>query len=288
MKIGIIGAGRVGCSFAIALTDRGIEVAGVYSKSPESVALINARLKKSFPNDMKWLVENSGVILLTVPDAYISGVAETIASQYDVSGKVFFHCSGALTSCILKPLEEAGAFTGSFHPVQTFADRENSWKSMFGIWFGYEGSDEASVYASKMADVFDGCIINIKPEAKPLYHAAACIISNYTVTLSRVAGMLLEAAGVEKNTGITAFMPLLKNTVGNIGKVGIENALTGPISRGDILTVSGHIEALDVLDKKVSELYKAVGIMTVRLALEKGSIDCDKAEALIKVLYGKI
>jgi len=74
---------------------------------------------------------------------------------------------------------------------------------------------------------FEGKLIKIKEQDKTLYHAAACIISNYTVTLSYVAYKILESIGFDRETADKAFLPLIKNTVHNIERLGSIDALTG-------------------------------------------------------------
>jgi len=286
MKIGIIGAGRVGSAFALALTGNGDEISGICSRSDQSVAFLSDKLGRAFINDVSSTINEADIVLLTVPDTDIAKVAAKIREDgsLGIEGKTFLHCSGALTSSELEPLNRAGGCTGSLHPIQTFASRDEGWKRMQGIFFGYEGSAEAREKALCLVKPLNGTLLDIRPEAKPLYHAAACILSNYTVTLSYVAGMLLDKAGIGKVLGIKAFMPLLVNTVENIAAGGSLNALTGPISRGDSITVAGHLMALDDKDKVLSEFYRVLGRITVQLAVDKGSIDGTKAGILLEVL----
>ena len=286
MKIGIIGAGRVGSAFALALTANGVEISGICSRSAQSVDYLSNKLGRAFINDVPCTVKEADVVLLTVPDTDISNMAAKIQedSNSDIKGKTFLHCSGALTSSELETLARAGGYTGSLHPIQTFASRDDGWKGMHGIFFGYEGSAEAREKALCLVKTLNCTLLDIRSDAKPLYHAAACILSNYTVALSYVTGMLLDEAGIGKDLGIKAFMPLLGNTVENIAAEGSLNALTGPIARGDSLTVAGHLKALDDRGDVISELYRVLGRITVQLAVDKGSIDKTKAGILLEVL----
>ena len=286
MKIGIIGAGRVGTAFALALSGSGAEISGAFGRTARGVDFISYKLGKTFHNNISQAIKEADIVLLTVPDSDIANIAVKIHEDCasDIFGKTFLHCSGALTSAELGPLGRAGGYTGSLHPIQTFASKEDGWKGMHGIFFGYEGSAEAREKALQLVRILNGTLLDIKSEAKPIYHAAACILSNYTVALSHVCGMLLDAAGIHKDIGIKAFMPLLKNTVDNIAAEGSLNALTGPIARGDCATVAGHLNALDGSDIGASELYRVLGRITVRLAVDKGSIDEVRAGLLLDVL----
>ncbi|NJD02215.1 MAG: DUF2520 domain-containing protein, partial [Ruminiclostridium sp.] len=257
MKIGIIGAGKVGTAFALALADNGAEISGICSRSEQSVDYLSGKLGRIFINDIARTINNADIVLLAVPDSVIAGVAVKIHeySASAVSRKTFLHCSGALTSSELEILARDGGCTGSLHPIQTFASKEEGWKGMYGIFFGYEGSAEAREKALRLVGILKGTLLDLKPEAKPLYHAAACILSNYTVALTHISGMLLDEAGIDKNMGIKAFMPLLRNTVENIAAKGSLNALTGPIARGDSVTVAAHLSALDGREDIFFELY---------------------------------
>lgn len=286
MRIGIAGAGRTGCSLALALAAAGAQVTGVFSRKPEALAGIFAGKGIGCTGDIRSLIEKSDLIFLTVPDSEIAPFSARIASlcRNAAGGKVFLHCSGALTSAALKELSGAGAVTGSLHPIQTFPDREKSWKAMYGIYFGFEGSDGAIPAARDTVKTLGGEMLVIRPEAKPLYHAAACILSNYTAALSHTAGELLERAGIQRDIGMKAFGPLLKNTADNITTAGSAKALTGPISRGDTGTIIGHLAAIGAEDRETADLYRVLGRLTVRLALIKGSIDEAQAAALLEAL----
>jgi predicted short-subunit dehydrogenase-like oxidoreductase (DUF2520 family) len=283
MRIGIIGAGRLGFALATALKKENYVISGIYSRSPKSVSMLNDKLGEYFENILLLTVKESDIIFLTVPDVQIKVVADEIAGNFkkpDLNGKCFVHCSGALTSDVLMSLVKSGSNTGSLHPIQTFADRENAWKGLYGIYFGYEGSTEAREYCEEIVKSFKGSMLDISSKDKVLYHAAACIISNYTVALSYAAGMVLEKTGIEGSTGVKALMPLLEKTVKNIGMHGSLQALTGPISRGDTDVIRKHLADIQKEIPQVEDLYGILSKMTARIAIEKGSISREKADEI--------
>ncbi len=299
MRAGIIGAGRVGCSLAIALLKKGVQITGVYSRDMVSTRTIlegheSHESHESYEShaytifeDIYQLVESCDTVFITVPDTSIYDVAQQIAQNCrrgDLEGKVFLHCSGALTSDELCSIRTKGGFTGSLHPIQTFPDRMGSWESMYHIYFGFEGSREAEATAEKVVSLLDGRMVRVHTEGKRLYHAAACVLSNYVVTLSHLAGRLLESAGMDGDIGLKAFMVLLRSTVENIERLGSMEALTGPISRGDTGTVSAHLEAMETSLAGEAILYKNLGWMTVAIALKKGTIDQERAQKLMQLL----
>lgn len=287
MKVGIIGAGKLGSALAMVLSKVGYSICGIYSKSEESSKLLCKKIGIELKNSIEETVQCSDIIFLSVPDNHIEQIASEIAycvKKDIVEKKVFLHVSGALTSEVLKPLEDLGAFTGSFHPIQTFADRDNAWQKLFNCYFGFEGCSEAKKYVEIILDKLNGRIIPIKREQKNLYHAAACIISNYTVTLFHIMHQLLIKTGLDEESATNAFLPLLKNTVDNIERLGYIKALTGPISRGDHKVVAKHIDALAKETPEFGAIYRMLGGQTVDIALQRGTISEEDVGRLIELL----
>lgn len=290
MKVGIIGAGKLGCAIGVALQKSGYEIAGIYSRNPESASYLNGMLKLDLPNKLDMAVACSDVIFITVTDDQINAVSQIIASENnycDLEGKVFIHCSGALTSDELQPLRNKGACVASLHPIQTFADRVDGWKGLYGVYFGFEGDRDAAGIAGEIVALLKGRILYIKKEDKPLYHAAACIISNYAVALSFMSETLFECIGAGRLTAVEALTPLLENTVQNIKRFGSAGALTGPISRGDTAVILKHLREIGEKCPGLLEAYAAMGKVAVDTALEKGSIDPDKATEIYNILNSK-
>jgi predicted short-subunit dehydrogenase-like oxidoreductase (DUF2520 family) len=79
-------------------------------------------------------------------------------------------------------------------------------------------------------------------------------------------------------------MPLLRGTLSNIGNVGLPNCLTGPIARGDLGTISRHLESLERQAPPLLNIYKELGRQTIPISLAKGKIDLQRAEELQALL----
>jgi predicted short-subunit dehydrogenase-like oxidoreductase (DUF2520 family) len=93
---------------------------------------------------------------------------------------------------------------------------------------------------------------------------------------------LLQAAGVEPADRVLA--PLLSASLDNALRRGDE-ALTGPVSRGDAGTVAVHLAALagsGVPDAPAT--YRALARTTADRALASGRLRAQAAEALLAVL----
>lgn len=290
-NIGIVGAGKVGCALALGFKNEGLNITGLYSRSESSYKHLSDMLGLDFSNNLADTVRKSNVIFLSVPDNNIEDAAESIIRSVDakhIENKTFFHLSGALTSDSLKSLKDLGAHTASIHPVQSFADRVNGWRCLYSIYYGFEGEEAAYGVARMLFDRFNGTIVSIGKENKVLYHSAACFISNYTVALSYITGEILSRIGFDEEFANKAFLPLLRNTVDNLGSYGSVSALTGPISRGDLGTIGKHISKLADLDAGLCDVYRILGEKTVEIAIKKGTVNLEEARKMREILTSKI
>jgi len=130
-----------------------------------------------------------------------------------------------------------------------------------------------------------GTALRVPPESRPLYHAAAVMAGNYVVALMDAAAILMEAAGVERGISLRAFAPLVETSAVNALRLGPVEALTGPIQRGDIVTLQSHMGALRTVPASVRSLYVTAGLQALDLAVRRG-LAPDRARLVEKVLRG--
>ena len=117
-----------------------------------------------------------------------------------------------------------------------------------------------------------------------LYHAGAVSVSNFFVALVDYGLKFYEALGADKQEALKAVLPLIRGTLHNIETVGIPDALTGPIMRGDAQTVRDHLEAMQAESPELLGLYKELAKQTISVARDKGSIPEDTAEELRRIV----
>jgi predicted short-subunit dehydrogenase-like oxidoreductase (DUF2520 family) len=281
LKIGFIGAGKVGSAIAILLQKAGYHIAGVASRTSDSAQELAKRLNCAVLSKGD-VAKRSEVLFLTTPDDAIASVAAELAGEgLFHPGQVVLHMSGAHTSQVLKPAAQAGAITLSVHPIQSFASVDKALALIPGTYFSIEGDAQGYDAAIKMVDKLGGKHFLLESEAKVLYHAAACVACNYMVGLLDTALDLLAQAGVPEELRLPAFLPLVTGTVENIKNLGIHKALTGPISRGDRGTVEKHLNAMS---GPALDVYQTLGLVTVDVALNKGTINEEQAKALRSLL----
>jgi predicted short-subunit dehydrogenase-like oxidoreductase (DUF2520 family) len=91
----------------------------------------------------------------------------------------------------------------------------------------------------------------------------------------------MESCGMEENIARAALSQLVRGTAQNLTDRPPGRALTGPIARGDVQTIRGHIEALRSLKNCSAEsVYRMLGLETVDLAERNGRVRSDRAGKL--------
>jgi len=282
IRLGFVGTGVVGASLAEALAQAGYRVTAVSSRNPAHSRDLASRLPEAQAADSPQVVaDRADIVFLTVPDDAIRSVAESIrwaASQAAV------HCNGAASTELLETAATAGADTGAFHPLQSFASVAQARANLPGSTFAIEASSDALESAlTDMARALGGFPMTLHG-SKVLYHASAVIASNFLVTLLDLAAGLWSHLDIGKEESLRALLPLVRGTVENLEKVGLPGCLTGPIARGDAGTVKRHLAELEAAAPELVPFYRELACKTIPIALAKGRIGEQDAKRLAEVL----
>ena len=260
----ILGAGRLGSALAYLIRDAGYPVAAVTAGHRETAGAFSEASGIAAVFDNAAAAALGDVIILTVPDRVIPAVlADLLHGKRLRSGQILLHTSGAATGEILAPARQFGVAVGSMHPLQSFADGETARENLAGSAFAIDGDHAAVAVARRLAFDLGGRILNVPPEERALYHAAACMVSNYLVALLHVSEGLLRRWTREDQDAIQALLPLAAGTLRNVAKQGTGAALTGPIVRGDAATVAQHLQ---VLPLELHTVYQSLGRVALELA----------------------
>jgi predicted short-subunit dehydrogenase-like oxidoreductase (DUF2520 family) len=214
-SVRIIGPGRAGLSFARALAAVGIEVRGVLGRTDEVGSA----------------AAGVDMLLLAVPDRAIAAVASIIRPEADT---VVAHCSGALGLDVLGAHERVALI----HPLSTLPDPFlGAGRLRSGGYFAVAGDQ----LATDVVTALGGRPLFIPAQARPLYHAAACVASNHLVALLGQVERMAASIGLP----LEAFLPLARGALDDVGRLGPKAALTGPAARGDLFTLERHRRAVD-------------------------------------------
>jgi predicted short-subunit dehydrogenase-like oxidoreductase (DUF2520 family) len=209
------------------------------------------------------------LVLLTVSDDAITTVAAELgAAGAWRAGQYVVHASGVSPASALQPAAEYGAIIGAFHPLAAFATYDATLPR--DITFAIEAPPPLRAILCNLAEMLGGHPLDLAPQDKTLYHAAAVIASNYTITLAALATQIFEQLGATPEQGLQALLPLMRTTLDNLERQGLPAALTGPLVRGDVGTVRRHIYALDATIPHIGALYRCLAHGALPLAQQRG------------------
>lgn len=265
MKIGLIGAGKVGFSMGKYFTGHGVCVTGYYSRNPKSSREAAAFTNTKYYEKLEDIVKESDTLFLTVPDGSIGKVYSEI-TQWDIAGKALVHCSGALSSAVFSGIGLRGAYGYSIHPICAVSDKLTGSQDLSKAYFTVEGDEK---YLSDFMDLFHSLgnpIRDIAPKQKVRYHAAAVFASNLVAGLYETASGILKDCGLGEEFSDRALLPLFLGNAQKIAEKGVTDALTGPVERGDAETITAHLQALEGVER---EIYRLLSRQLINIAKRK-------------------
>lgn len=283
MRIGFIGAGKVGFSLGKYLSVNGMTLSGYFSRSRSSAEEAAGFTDSAVFDSPSELLAESDVIFITVPDGTISSVFSQLKGC-GISGKTICHCSGAMTANeAFGELSSLGAYGCSIHPLFPVSSRYESYKELKDAFFCLEGDTEAVETWKELFTGFGNPVRVISGDTKKEYHAACAISSNLVCALAAESIGLMEKCGFSEEEALAALSPLAVANIKKVFSAGPVNALTGPVERCDISTVKKHLDCLPEGPGK--EMYRAVSLRLTDTAAKKHP-DTDYSE-MRAVLSGK-
>jgi len=227
-SVAVLGAGRVGGSFANALRAAGHDVIAELHRDDDPSPIARA-----------------DVIVIAVPDDALPG-AVAVVERLGRAGAAVVHTCGIHG---LSPLADCGPFVAAIHPAIPVASSE---QPLDGVVFGVTAPDAMKEWSARFVKDLGGTPLFVPEEDRVRYHAALSMASNFAVALAGDSADLLG--------GYQTLIPLLRATVENVARLGPDAALTGPIVRGDAGTVRAHLRALppQLLESYVANARRAL------------------------------
>jgi predicted short-subunit dehydrogenase-like oxidoreductase (DUF2520 family) len=263
MKIGLIGCGKVGVTM-FHLLKKNNQIVGVYDidKRKEKRALQLLHVKKNV--SLNNLCRESEALFFATPDDKLSEAYKRARSF--MSGKKYlFHFSGLLSSKIFK--KSRNAYRASVHPLATFPRIIIPPKRKKYFLF-IEGDAQAKMMVRKIFHKSYFIIKNLSKKQKENYHLLGVFSSNLIVGLVSAIFELSKKMRWAEKDFYKILYPLIEETLDNIKKYKIKNALSGPIQRDDINIIRKHLHALRK-NKNLSDTYKILSLNIINNVLKK-------------------
>jgi predicted short-subunit dehydrogenase-like oxidoreductase (DUF2520 family) len=264
----IIGAGRVGQTLGRLLSDRGYVIDSVSCRTlPRALAAKRfVRARRATREMTKDLFANAGIVFITTPDAQIAPTARVLSDLgIEWKRRIIFHTSGALSSKVLTSLSRKGARVASLHPLQTFPSPLEGIKRAKGIFYTFEGASETLGVARRLVRALGGRLVKIEAKDKLLYHCAGTFACGGLLSPLSVAYELYGKIGIPDKTARAMLRPIVNATLEVGQNSDLRKTITGPISRGDVAIMAGHLKALSKVAPRFRTLYKALSLRLLTL-----------------------
>ncbi|GAA1954329.1 hypothetical protein GCM10009798_11900 [Nocardioides panacihumi] len=270
LRVGVVGAGRVGAVLAASLRRAGHEIVAAAGESDASRGRIAALLPGVPGGKPTAVARAADVLLLTVPDDMLANVVVSLVGAGAISeGQYVVHTSGRHGLGVLEPARAVGARTVALHPAMTFTGTEVDIDRLHGCVFGLTAEPAERSFAESLVSDLGGTAMWVPEEMRTLYHAGLAHGSNHLVTLVTEAMEILSAAGASDPAG--TLRPLLTAALDNALSQG-DAALTGPIVRGDAGTVAAHLEDIAANAPQTLASYVAMARATLERAVTDGRL----------------
>lgn len=276
-QIIIIGSGRVGSALARVAADRGFKSVIIVSRNPAAVrGRLGSRIR--VVAGVGEIPVARSLLVLAVPDDEIASVAAGVATDLPDTHEICaIHTSGMIPSSVLAPLASKGARVLSFHPVTAFPPPESDADPFDGTIVTLEGSSEARAIGRAFAKGIRAVPVDVSIEQKQVVHLAASVFANFSTTLASVAQTMLTQAALPASAIERMLADLARSVAHNMRAGSPDEALTGPIARGDADVVARHLMTLQAVAPADVRLYTMLAHMTANLAERAGRLDADAA-----------
>lgn len=243
MKVGFIGAGKVGITLGAYFKSNNIDLSGYYSRSEDSAKKGAAITSSDVFHGIKDVVQNSDMIFITTYDDAVVSVWNEL-KRHDIEGKYIISTSGSLDTDAFEGKKETGAYCFTMHPMYAFSSGNGDFKGLNKCCFTVEGNQEKMAFVVNFLEGMENRTFEISAKDKPLYHLSNVFASNLILALLSMGTELMRGSGVKTDEFLKALIPLTLVNIKNIEEKGLVNALTGPVERNDLGTVIKHFKNL--------------------------------------------
>lgn len=241
----------MGQSLARALRAQGVTVTQVgWRKRP----------RRGFPE--------ATTVICCVRDAVLPKVSSYLRRSGLLPGAVVVHTAGAYGRAVLGELGEAGMGIAQMHPFLSVA--ETGRDDFAGSWFLVDACPKALPVVRALVKRLSGRLVSARRVERQAYHLAASLVANGAVALLAAALRVLRRAGIDGSEGHPMLVSLLGSVVHNASHLGIAEALTGPIRRGDAGTVAGHRQWLARNQPDLLALHRELSMVLLGISRELG------------------
>ena len=267
LAIYVLGAGKVGTALARALRRTG--------------ALVTLRAaRQGLPKK----TIDADLLILAVRDGKLGEMVERLVEPGRVTRRTaVVHCAGALGTAPLEPLRAVCRGVAQMHPMISFASKTFTPGLLRGQ-VGVDGDAAAVRMATLVARRLGMTPRRLTHVDKVAYHAAAGFVANGAAALAAAGTELFAHGGVPPAVAAKMLGPLLRSVADNVERLGLPDALTGPVRRGDRIGVERHRDVIAGRTPHLTTLYRALVAAQIPLARQIGDAESSAFDALERLI----
>ena len=283
LDVAVVGTGRVGSVLGAALKQVGHNVVACTAISDISRLRAESLLPGVPIKALDEAVKDCDLILFAVPDDALTDLVRGLAATNVIGpGTFVVHTAGRFGDEIFDPLTQSGCLPLALHPVMTFPGTSVDLNRLVGCPFGVTAPQQLRAVAEALVVEMGGDPVWVPREARALYHASLAFGSNYLMTIVNETIDLLADAGIENPTDLVK--PLMIASLDNALRDG-DQAMTGPVIRGDVETLRVHLDALSASGNELeTQAYRVLARLTAQRGLDSGQLSPDTAQRLLELL----
>ena len=247
-RLNVVGAGKLGSAIAMALVQaQRVTIGQVCNQHLLSAEQVINNIGEGVAVDGLSDLVSADAWLITVPDDQIQSICDDLSGQGVFgSGVTVIHCSGALTSDALSSARSKGCAVGSWHPIHSFANLNDNNIDWQDLYFSFEGDGNAKQLCALWTQSIGAQLFLLSKDQKTLYHGSLVIAANGGVALADSAIQLMHLVGVNKAIAYDSVLSVMESALKAMRtSLSTQSALTGPVQRRDVVTVSEHMAVLN-------------------------------------------
>jgi predicted short-subunit dehydrogenase-like oxidoreductase (DUF2520 family) len=279
--LNLIGAGRVGRTLAHLWHRCGaLAIGDVHTRSLASAQAACAFVGAGRAVERTDQMQPADVWMLAVPDAQIASAAHALAQcarEHGWAPAQAFHCSGALASDVLQPLQALGWQVASTHCILSFASAETAVEQFAGTPCALEGDHALTDWLRGPFGAIGARCFDLQADKKVLYHAAAVFATNYLPVLEHLAETAWADAGVPAELLPGLRQNVMARAMANVQALGPQGALTGPAARRDVAAIARQRAVVAAWDAQAGEAYAALSALALRMANQSSQAAANSA-----------
>lgn len=265
----VLGAGRVGSVLADVLEGEGC-LAGLWTRREERASRLAGRYRAPVCSGEPLIPDHADTVLVALPDGRVRSVLKTLATRDTHAGRVWLHTSGVHGAELLEGLGLRGSL-GACHPLHSFQGDSADRGALRGGFMATDGSGEAMAAAIWLAKACGATAHPVPAAERGAYHLAAVLASNGVYALLQAADEI--CADINAQSGgalLRALASLAEGSARAAGRMGVGDAATGPVVRGDWETLQAHRRHLQSHAGHLETLYRELSLQLIRIAEKRG------------------